>query len=79
MAIVIVAPLLTYRRLRRPVQTTSCHRWQSQNYRKPSRREDKAEMAGLENKIYDLKHQALQTMADDYLIEEAAKSQAHRP
>src|SRR5262249_46634241 len=33
----------------------------------------KPEMAALESKIYDLKHQALQTMADEYLIDEAAK------
>jgi protein-disulfide isomerase len=33
----------------------------------------KPEMAGLESKIYDLKHQALESMADEYLIEQAAK------
>jgi protein-disulfide isomerase len=33
----------------------------------------KPEMAALESKIYDLKHQALESMADDYLLEQAAK------
>ncbi len=33
----------------------------------------KPEMAALESKIYDLKHQTLQSMADEYLIEQAAK------
>jgi len=33
----------------------------------------KPEMAALEGKIYDLKHQALESMADDYLLEQAAK------
>ncbi|MGO9454942.1 MAG: thioredoxin domain-containing protein [Candidatus Binataceae bacterium] len=35
----------------------------------------KPEMAALDGKIYDLKHQALQSMADEYLIEEAAKKE----
>jgi predicted DsbA family dithiol-disulfide isomerase len=35
----------------------------------------KPEMASLESKIYDIKHQALQSMADNYLIEQAAKKQ----
>lgn len=34
----------------------------------------KPEMAALESKIYDLKHQALQSMADEYLLEQAAKN-----
>jgi protein-disulfide isomerase len=33
----------------------------------------KPEMAALESKIYDLKHQALESMVDSYLIEQAAK------
>jgi hypothetical protein len=33
----------------------------------------KPEMAALESKIYDLKHQALESMADEYLLEQAAK------
>lgn len=33
----------------------------------------KPEMAALEGKIYELKHQALESMADGYLIEQAAK------
>ena len=33
----------------------------------------KPEMSALESKIYDLKHQALESMADEYLIEQAAK------
>jgi protein-disulfide isomerase len=33
----------------------------------------KPEMSALEGKIYDLKHQALESMADEYLIEQAAK------
>ena len=33
----------------------------------------KPEMAAFESKIYDLKHQALQSMIDEYLLEQAAK------
>ena len=33
----------------------------------------KPEMSALEGKIYELKHQALESMADGYLIEQAAK------
>src|SRR5215469_14832437 len=33
----------------------------------------KPEMAALESKVYDLKHQALESMADEYLLEQAAK------
>src|SRR5215472_13678136 len=33
----------------------------------------KPEMSALESKIYDLKHQALESMADEYLLEQAAK------
>jgi len=33
----------------------------------------KPEMAALQSKIYDLKRQALEAMADDYLLEQAAK------
>src|SRR5581483_8986216 len=33
----------------------------------------KPEMAGLESKIYDLKHQALESMAEENLTEEAGK------
>jgi protein-disulfide isomerase len=35
----------------------------------------KPEMAALESKIYDLKHQALESMADEYLLEQAAKKE----
>ncbi len=33
----------------------------------------KPQMASLEGKIYDLKHQAIESMADEYLLEQAAK------
>ena len=33
----------------------------------------KSQMASLESRIYDLKRQALESMADDYLIEQAAR------